>query len=110
VRKEKAERRKMTALDWAAKLVEDNGREIYECYLDAIKRGDWRAADSILSRIYGRPTEHQQVEDITSRPLEELSLAEIQERRLEIQERRRYLEQKHPELVPPHLRLVSSDE
>jgi hypothetical protein len=75
VRKEKAERRKMTALDWAAKLVEENGREIYDSYLGAIKAGEWRAADSILNRIYGRPTERVEMK-AEPKPIDEMGRAE----------------------------------
>src|SRR5690348_6626777 len=39
VRAEKAERRRMNGLDFAAKLVEEDGQEIYECYKAAIKAG-----------------------------------------------------------------------
>jgi hypothetical protein len=45
----------VTALDWAAKLVEENGRELAESFLDAARQGDWRAADALMNRIYGRP-------------------------------------------------------
>jgi hypothetical protein len=45
----------MTALDWAARLVEENGRELAESFLSAARRGDWRAADALMNRIYGKP-------------------------------------------------------
>jgi hypothetical protein len=45
----------MSALDWAAKLVEENGRELAESFLRAARNGDWRAADALMNRIYGRP-------------------------------------------------------
>jgi hypothetical protein len=45
----------MTALDWAAKIVEENGRELAESFLSAARRGDWRAADALMNRIYGKP-------------------------------------------------------
>src|SRR4051794_19411885 len=35
--------RRMTALDWAARLVEENGRELAESFLNAARQGDWRA-------------------------------------------------------------------
>lgn len=81
VRAEKAERRRMTALDWAAKLCEENGKEVYETFLTAIKAGEWRAADSVMSRIYGRPTEHVETVDVTERPTSELTLPELEELR-----------------------------
>jgi hypothetical protein len=47
----------MSALDWAAKLVEENGRELAESFLTAARQGDWRAADALMNRIYGKPDE-----------------------------------------------------
>jgi hypothetical protein len=37
--------------------VEEHGREILEVYLRAMRGGDWRAAEALMSRIYGKPTE-----------------------------------------------------
>jgi hypothetical protein len=45
----------MNALDWAAKVVEENGRELAESFLSAARNGDWRAADVLMNRIYGKP-------------------------------------------------------
>jgi hypothetical protein len=45
----------MTALDWAARLVEQHGQELAESFLNAARDGDWRAADALMSRIYGKP-------------------------------------------------------
>ena len=45
----------MTALDWAAQIVEQNGRELAESFLSAARNGDWRAADALMNRIYGKP-------------------------------------------------------
>jgi hypothetical protein len=42
-----------------------HGREIFEAFLTAIKSGDWRAADLIMTRVYGKPketVEHQNSE------------------------------------------------
>ena len=47
--------RKRTALDWIAVAVEENGREIVEVYLEAVRKGDWRAAEALMNRIYGKP-------------------------------------------------------
>ena len=62
----------MNALDWAAKLVEEDGREIYNAYLGCIRSGEWRAADSILNRIYGRPTERLEMNQ-EQKKLEEMA-------------------------------------
>jgi hypothetical protein len=45
----------MTALDWAAKIVEERGQQLAESFLSAARRGDWRAADALMNRIYGKP-------------------------------------------------------
>ena len=47
----------MDALDWAAIAVEEHGRELAQSFVDAAKRGDWRAAEALMNRIYGRPEE-----------------------------------------------------
>jgi hypothetical protein len=68
----------MTALDWAARLVEQNGRELAESFLSAARNGDWRA-DALMSRIYGKP-EAAVVSQIPSNPatdvIRSLSLSE----------------------------------
>jgi hypothetical protein len=33
-----------TALDHAARIVEEHGQEIADCFLRAIRAGDWKAA------------------------------------------------------------------
>jgi hypothetical protein len=38
-----------------AVAVEEHGREIVEVYLQAMRKGDWRAAEALMSRIYGKP-------------------------------------------------------
>jgi hypothetical protein len=45
----------MSALDWAAKLVEERGQELAESFLTAARNGDWRAAQALMDRIYGKP-------------------------------------------------------
>jgi hypothetical protein len=54
-RRERAVSRRMTALDWAARIVEQNGRDLAESFLSAARNGDWRAADALMNRIYGKP-------------------------------------------------------
>jgi hypothetical protein len=49
--------RRRTALDWAAHIVEQNGRELAESLLTAARQGDWRAAEALMNRVYGRPEE-----------------------------------------------------
>jgi hypothetical protein len=55
--RESRSRRRRTALDWMAVAAEEHGREILEVYLQAMRGGDWRAAEALMSRIYGKPTE-----------------------------------------------------
>ena len=38
-----------------AVAAEEHGREILEVYLRAMRGGDWRAAEALMSRIYGKP-------------------------------------------------------
>jgi hypothetical protein len=40
-----------------AVAAEEHGREIFEVYLHAMRGGDWRAAEALMSRIDRRPTE-----------------------------------------------------
>jgi hypothetical protein len=40
-----------------AVAAEEHGREILEVYLQAMRGGDWRAAEALMSRTYGKPTE-----------------------------------------------------
>jgi hypothetical protein len=45
----------MSALDWDAKIVEENGRDLAESFLSAARNGEWRAAEALMNRIYGKP-------------------------------------------------------
>jgi hypothetical protein len=45
-----------------AVAVEEHGREIVEVYLQAMRGGDWRAAEALMTRIYGKPETVRQVE------------------------------------------------
>src|SRR4026207_2135033 len=60
-RRERAVARKRTALDWAAYIAEQNGRELAESFLSAAQKGDWRAAEALMNRIYGKPEETTRV-------------------------------------------------
>jgi hypothetical protein len=44
--------RRVTALDWVAKLVEERGQELAESFLAAARKGGWLAADALMNRIY----------------------------------------------------------
>jgi hypothetical protein len=54
-RRDRAAARRLSALDWAAKIVEERGQELAESFLRAARNGDWRAADALMNRIYGKP-------------------------------------------------------
>jgi hypothetical protein len=78
VRRKRAAERKRSALDWMAVAVEEHGREIVEVYLQAMRKGDWRAAEALMTRIYGKPEETvRQVETNSALPvLKSMSLDE----------------------------------
>jgi hypothetical protein len=61
-----------------AVAAEEHGREILEVYLQAMRGGDWRAAEALMSRIYGKPEETvRQVETNPALPvLKSMSLEE----------------------------------
>ena len=61
-----------------AVAVEEHGREVVEVYLQAMRKGDWRAAETLMSRIYGKPEETvRQVETNPALPvLKSMSLDE----------------------------------
>ena len=61
-----------------AVAVEEHGRQIVEAYLQAMRKGDWRAAEALMSRIYGKPEETvPQVETNSALPvLKSMSLDE----------------------------------
>src|SRR4026207_572132 len=95
----------MSALDWAAKLVEENGRELAEAFLTAAKRGDWRAAEALMNRIYGKP-EQAVVAHVAASPAVEVLRSMSLEEKLELLGRLRAGEPVTPELpileaVPP---------
>jgi hypothetical protein len=35
--------------------VEERGQELAASFLAAARKGDWRAADALMNRIYGKP-------------------------------------------------------
>jgi hypothetical protein len=77
----------MSALDWAARIVEENGRELAESFLSAARRGDWRAADALMNRIYGKPDET--VRQVDANPVTAVLRSMSLEEKLELLERLR---------------------
>jgi hypothetical protein len=82
-RRERAVARKRSALDWAAHIVEENGRELAESFLSAARNGDWRAAEALMNRIYGRP-EQALVAHVAPSPALELVRSLSLEEKLEL--------------------------
>lgn len=57
IRTEKAEARKLTLLDHMAAEIEAKAKQIVGDMLAAGEGGDWRAYESLITRVHGRPTE-----------------------------------------------------
>jgi hypothetical protein len=56
----------------------ERAAEILGAYMKAIEAGDWRASESLLTRVFGRPHERLEVEvPKTVEEVNELSLREI---------------------------------
>jgi hypothetical protein len=62
-----------------AVAAEEHGREIVEVYLQAMRKGDWRAAEALMSRIYGKPEETVRQVD-TNPPLPVLKSMSLDEK------------------------------
>jgi hypothetical protein len=75
--------RKRTALEWAAHIVEENGKELAESFLTAARQGDWRAAEALMNRIYGKP-EQALVAHVAPSPALELVRSLSLEEKLEL--------------------------
>lgn len=78
-RRERVEARKLTALDWAARKLEENGEELASLVLDAARRGDWRAAAFLYERVHGKPRESVRVEHDDDTDLRQLTDGELRE-------------------------------
>lgn len=63
-------------------MVQERAEEIVGVFFKAIEAGDWRSAEALLMRVYGKPQEKveithpQTVEDV-----EKMTLADIQQLR-----------------------------
>jgi hypothetical protein len=49
--------RRRDALDWAADLIAERGETIAKAFIHAAEKGDWRASEALMNRIYGKPEE-----------------------------------------------------
>jgi hypothetical protein len=56
-RRERVEARRRDALDWAADLIAERGETIAKAFIHAAEKGDWRASEALMNRIYGKPEE-----------------------------------------------------
>jgi hypothetical protein len=85
-----------------AVAVEEHGREIAEVYLQAMRKGDWRAAQALMNRIYGKPEET--VRRVDANPATAVLKSMSLEEKLELPRRLQAGEltaQAVPELVDP---------
>lgn len=64
-RRAKVEARKKTAMDWLADALEEKGERIAEAAARLAENGDMRAAQFLFERVYGKPVERVQTEDVT---------------------------------------------
>jgi hypothetical protein len=70
------------ALSLAALMVEQEAEAVIGAFMSAIRQGDWRAAEALLQRVYGRPQEKLEVvQPQTVEEVERMSLAEIRQLR-----------------------------
>ena len=95
----------MSALDWAAKLVEERGQELAESFLNAARDGDWRAADALMNRIYGKP-EQALVAKVAPSPALDLVRSLSLEEKLELLGRLREGELVSTAPAPPAIEAV----
>jgi hypothetical protein len=61
VRKAKAMERRKTLGDLLHDRLEEHAEEIVQCFLASAREGDWRAADALITRVYGKPQEKLEV-------------------------------------------------
>jgi hypothetical protein len=65
-RRVKMEASRMTLLERIAVGLEERASDILAAYLHAgLDKGDWRALEALVTRVYGRPVER--TEDVTER-------------------------------------------
>jgi hypothetical protein len=70
VKRERALKRKLSALDYLALAVERDAEAIATELRAAGRQGDWRATEALLTRVYGKPVERvEQIESVDVREL-----------------------------------------
>jgi hypothetical protein len=61
-------------------MVQEQAELIIGVFIEAIKKGDWRAAEALLQRVYGKPAETVEVSQPQSvEEVEQMSLAQIRQ-------------------------------
>jgi hypothetical protein len=91
----------MSALDWAAKIVEEQGQELAESFLTAARKGDWRAAEALMNRIYGKP-EQALVARVPPNPAAEMIGSLSLDEKLEMLRRLQAGELRAPQALEAH--------
>lgn len=83
------EERRMTALERINRDIEEQHERVMAVYWAAIDAGDWRAAEALLDRTYGKATQRQEIEDVTDRGLDtEADLGALEELEAEMKRRK----------------------
>lgn len=67
--RERRDEARKTALERLAEKLEAEADTILATYMAAIRDGDWRAAEALYDRVYGKATQRQEIEDVTDREL-----------------------------------------
>lgn len=76
--KERREHRQKSALDHAADALQKHAEELVLSFIKAAEKGDWRAADALMTRVHGKPVERvETVNPETPEDVERLTLEEI---------------------------------
>jgi hypothetical protein len=75
--------RRRDALDWASEAVKAHGYELAQAFVEADKRGDWRASEALMNRIYGKP-EAAVVAHVPSNPVTDVIRSLSLEEKLEL--------------------------
>ena len=79
LRRKRAEARRLDALSYAHKAIAEQGNLLVGAFVKAAENGDWRAAEALMNRIYGKPVEQSyQVRELSPETalLQGLSLEE----------------------------------
>jgi hypothetical protein len=84
-----------------AVAAEEHGREIVEVYLRAMRGGDWRAAEALMNRIYGKP-EQALVARVPPNPAAEMIRSLSLDEKLEMLRRLQAGELRAPQALEAH--------